>query len=147
MNYCMLQAILICGVTVGSTNCNKPVMKCYTVTPTLSTWTDGWSCTATLTLGHVINVPRPSSFLPTLILYKPKNQGSLQASWGMALFCFNPFILILFMCGRTGNEEHSVRIIHSFCSCFIWRVCKLHASGSLRSELFICVILSSRTPD
>ena len=33
------------------------------------------------------------------------------------------------MCGRrAGNEDHPVRImfgVHYFCSCFVWRVCRL----------------------
>ena len=50
------------------------------------------------------------------------------------------FDSVQFMCRRTGNEEHPVRImfdVHSFCSCFIW---SLHTtSDSSRSEFVTCI--------
>ena len=83
MNYCMLQEILIC---VGSTKCKKPVMKCYTCSDPHTKYLDRWLVTATLTLGHMINVPRPSSFLPTLIQAKELRQPAGLMGHGSFLF-------------------------------------------------------------
>ena len=69
------------------------------------------------------NVSTPSSLSPTFMYYT-----KIKETWDMANFCFNLlyFDAVQFMCRRrTGNEKHPLRIIfgvHSFCSCFIWRV-------------------------
>ena len=97
-------------VSIAQWNVKNQPMYCYMVTSLLTTCTSRWGATATHTLGHVINAPKPSLFSPTSCIIQ---------IWDMANFCFNflHFDSVGFMSRRrTGKEEHSVRIfgVHSF---------------------------------